>query len=344
MIWFDLDNSPHVPLFRPIFRELDWRSIPYLVTARDFAQTKDLLEYWKITHKLVGQHGGKNKLRKIINLYERSQQLIRSVRNGDVGLAVSHGSRTQLLAARRLGIQSVLMLDYEYTESFIFNYLATHLLMPKYIPDERLKSAGFNLRKVIRYEGFKEEIYLNDFLPDLSFRNSIGINAETILITIRPPSTTGNYHDPVSEDLFQTCLTYFSQFQNTHCLIVNRTSSELNIIPQPLRNRENITILPKAVDGLQLIWNSDIVISGGGTMNRESALLGVPTYSIFTGKRPYLDIYLSEQNRLTFVETPKQIHNIPVKKRAISDKYSPSNKNLFLVIAQLLLDLNAKYQ
>lgn len=342
MFWFDLDNSPHVPLFRPIFRELDRRSIPYMVTARDFAQTKELLEYWKIPHKLIGRHGGKNKLRKIINLFQRSQQLVRYIRESEVKLAVSHGSRTQLVAARRLGIKSVLMLDYEYTESLIFNYLATYLLMPKYIPDERLKSAGFNLKKVIRYEGFKEEIYLKDFRPDLSFRNSIGINAETILVTIRPPSTIGNYHDPLSENLFQSCLAYFSQHENTHCLIVNRTASELNIIPQNLRNRENISILPKAVDGLQLIWNSDIVISGGGTMNRESALLGVPTYSIFTGRRPYLDIYLSKQNRLTFIESTSQIQNISVTKRVISDKYFPSNKNLCSVITQILLDIKAK--
>jgi len=324
--------------------ELDRRSVPFTVTTRDFAQTKELLEYWKIPHKLVGQHGGKNKFRKILNLLQRSQQLVHSISDCDIKLAVSHGSRTQLVAAQRLGIKSVLMLDYEYTESFIFNYLATYLLMPKYIPDERLKSAGFNLKKIIRYEGFKEEIYLNDFQPDLSFRDSIGIDAKTILITIRPPSTIGNYHDPLSEDLFQSCLAYFSHHENTHCLIVNRTSSELNIIPQALRNLENITILPKAVDGLQLIWNSDIVISGGGTMNRESALLGVPTYSIFTGRRPYLDIYLSEQNRLTFVESPKQISNIPVKKRVISEKYSPLNKNLSSVVTQILLDIKTKYK
>jgi uncharacterized protein len=340
MIWFDLDNSPHVPLFRPIMSELDRRSAPYMVTGRDFAQTKDLLEYWEIPHKLIGQHGGKNKLRKIVNLFRRSQQLVRYIRDSNITLAVSHGSRTQLVAAHRLGIKSVLMADYEYTESHIFNYFATHLLMPKYIPDKRLQSAGFNLKKIIRYDGFKEEIYLKDFQPDLSFRNSLGIDAETILITIRPPSTIGNYHDPMSEELFKSCLAYFSKDENTYCLIVNRTKNESNIIPQNLRNRKNISILSKAVDGLQLIWNSDIVISGGGTMNRESALLGVPTYSIFTGRRPYLDIYLSEQNRLKFIESPDQVHNISVKKRSITDKYFPSNKNLFSSVTQILLDLN----
>ena len=343
MIWFDLDNSPHVPLFRPIFVELNKLEHPYLVTARDFAQTKELLAFWNVPHVLIGTHGGRSNISKIQNLIYRAFQLSHRVKAKGIKLAVSHGSRTQLVAAKMLGIPSVLMLDYEYTEARIFNTLATSLLIPAYIPDKRLVNAGFNLAKVIRYEGFKEEIYLKDFVPDLSLRKKLGIDDEKILVTIRPPSTISNYHDPLSEELFRNCLEFFSSNNKVHCLIVNRTFHELGLIPPHLHDRKNISMLTHPVDGLQLIWNSDLVVSGGGTMNRESALLGVPTYSIFTGKRPYMDIYLSEQNRLTFIDSASKIQTIPVKKRTMLNNIPPVNKELASSIAQLLLTLEKEY-
>ncbi len=340
MIWFDLDNSPHVPLFRPVFAELTKRSVPFLVTARDFAQTKSLLELWNIEATIIGHHGGKNKIKKVLNLFQRSQELIHFASGKKISLAVSHGSRTQVVAARLLGIPSVLMLDYEYTERRIFNTLATTLLMPALIPDERLKEAGFNLKKVIRYDGFKEELYLSDFIPDPTFRKSLKIEEEKILITLRPPAVSGNYHDEASESLYLKCLEYFSSFENVHCLVVRRTSSDT--LPHSLDGRKNISFLSQAVDGLQLIWNSDIVLSGGGTMNRESALLGVPTYSIFTGKRPYLDEYLSERKKLHFITSTNEIENIPMVKRSIPNHYKAENTMLTSTVTNLLIELLQK--
>jgi len=342
MFWFDLDNSPHVPLFRPVFGELRKRGYEYCVTARDFAQTEDLLKFWEIPHTMVGGHGGKSKLKKIFNLLQRSQELGKEVKGKEIAMAVSHGSRTQLVASWRLKIPSILMLDYEHTEARIFNILATYLLMPSYIPADILSRVGFNLKKIIRYNGFKEEIYLKDFVPNANFREEINIDAESILVTIRPPSTVGNYHDRGSEVLFQKCLEYFSSDDGAHCLVVNRTPSELDIIPPHLRSRHNISILPRPVDGLQLIWASDIVISGGGTMNRESALLGVPTFSIFTGATPFLDLYLQNSGKLFFIKDSNQIIDIPLKKRYIPSRYEPKNIELASQITDVIIDLSKK--
>ncbi len=342
MFWFDLDNSPHVPLFRPIFAELQKRNKAYFITARDFAQTKDLLTLWNISHALLGKHGGKGKLGKIVNLFQRAQALTRAVQGKPVNLAVSHGSRTQLVAAKRLGIPAVLMLDYEYTEARIFNTLASYLLMPAFIPERRLSETGFKLQKVVRYTGFKEEIYMHDFVPDAGFRKSLPIDPGTILITLRPPSLLGNYHDEKSEALFRACLDCFSAYKNTHCLIVNRTHAERKLLNNGLLEKKNISFLSRPVDGLQLLWASDIVVSGGGTMNREAALLGVPTYSIFTGRRPYLDEYLHEQGRLAFIDDVRQIENIPLAKRTANGSFQPSNRQLAAQITDLFVDLMQK--
>lgn len=339
MLWFDLDNSPHVPLFRPILAELGKRKVPCVVTARDFAQTKELLSLWGIPHTVIGAHGGGGRTQKVLNLLQRSAALKKAMHEAPIRLAVSHGSRTQVLASWRMGLPSLVMLDYEYTESRVFNYFGTRIAVPAAIPDRRLRDAGFNLKKVIRYDGFKEEIYLDDFVPTGGFRRQIGVAENSILVTMRPPSTTGNYHDPRSEELFRACLDRFSSYPGVHILVIQRTSAESSLIPDTLRAQGNVSVLPRAVDGLQLVWHSDIVVSGGGTMNRESALLGTPTFSIFTGRRPYLDEYLHSQGKLRFIENPEQVTSIPVVKRTIPSSFTCSNPGLASRISDLIISL-----
>lgn len=337
MIWFDLDNSPHVPLFIPVFTELQKRSMPFEVTARDFAQTLQLLKMWNIFHTQIGEHGGKNKVMKVLNLIKRSGQLKKFARAKGFKLAVSHGSRTQLLAASKLKIKSLLMLDYEYTESKIFNHYASKLLMPKFIPDQRLKEAGFNPDKVIRYNGFKEELYLNSFVPDPDFRKSINSSNESVLVVIRPPGMLGNYHNSRSEQLLTEAMNFFALHNNTDILIVSRSPKDKDFIKSNIKGT-NIRFLEKTVDGLQLVNCADIVLSGGGTMNRESALLGTKTFSIFTGKKPYLDEYLQTLGRLSFIESGKDIEQIKVERDISKSSYS-FNKEIVKEVTDIIQSL-----
>lgn len=340
MIWFDLDNSPHVPLFRPVFKELDKAGSEYIITARNFAQTIDLLKYWNIPHTPVGKHGGKSKIKKVANVLNRANQLKKFCKGKNISLAVSHGSRSQLVAAKLMKIPSMLMLDYEYTEAKIFNKLATNLLMPSFIPDARLKAAGFNLDKVIRYSGFKEELYLSTFVPDKDFRKKISVPGDSILVVFRPPGMTGNYHDVRSENLLINALEYVSSVKDATCLIVNRGETEKKYIMTKIKPADNIVFLKDAVDGLQLLYSADLAISGGGTMNRESALLGTKTYSIFTGRRPYLDEYLESMGRLKFINSKEEIHSIPVEKAGVKNIYN-FNPGLAKKICGLLIEYSA---
>ncbi len=339
MIWVDLDNTPHVPLFRPILIELERRNVQSFVTSRQHAQTEDLLQFWKIPHLTVGSHGGKNKIRKLANLARRSTQLISAAHGKPLRLAMSHGSRTHMVAAWWLRIPYLVMNDYEYSEMHIASLLATHLLFPSYIPESRLVDRGIPLRKVIRYEGYKEQVYLKDFVPDRDFRHSIDIPEDKVLVTMRPPSMSANYHDKRSERLFTEALSGFAGHDNTLCLIVNRAEAERRLVPENLLREGKVRFLERAVDGLQLLWSSDIVVSGGGTMNREAALMGVPTYSVFTGPRPAADELLQKEGRLTFVESPEQARSIAVNKRPAGTIYKPENTGLASWIADLIIDL-----
>lgn len=336
-IWIDLDNSPHVPLFRPVIEELERRNIECVITARDYAQTRNLLEFWGIPFKMIGKHGGKNKAKKVLNLFERAGELRKYIKGQGVELALSHGSRTQLVAAKTLGIKSVLMMDYEYTESRIFNYLSSFILVPEYIPDSRLESVNINAKKVLRYPGFKEQLYLGNFLPEPGFRNRLGIRDESILVTVRPPAMEGNYHDSMSEKILLRLLDRVSASTDCYPLIISRTDRDRRFLEENIKGKLNY--LEKAVDGLQLIWHSDIFISGGGTMNREAALLGVPTYSIFTGRKPYLDDYLKEKGRMIYIDSLEKIEFLDISKREIKESLENSNPGLVNKVVDTILSI-----
>jgi len=224
------------------------------------------------------------------------------------------------------------MLDYEYTESRIFNFFATLILMPAVIPDERLKSAGFNLRKVIRYNGLKEELYLRDFIPTLNIRSSLGVSTDKILVVLRPPGIVGNYHDNRSEILTVRLIHHLLLNNHVEIIVVARTKEDKSLIENYFGKK--VRFLSRTIDGPQLIWAADIFISGGGTMNREAALLGIPAFSVFTGKRPYVDEYLVSQHKLIFIDSVENIKNIPIVKR---NKYE--HKINFRNLAPEIIDI-----
>ncbi|MEN0060300.1 MAG: DUF354 domain-containing protein, partial [Bdellovibrio sp.] len=183
-VWFDLDNSPHVPLFTPVIEELENSGHQVTVTTRDYAQTLELLRKTNISFKEIGKYGGRNKFAKVFTLLERSYLLKRSIQDDQQkpDVAVSHGSRAQALAAKWLNIPKIVFFDYEGTEMHIFKRVAKTLSCPSSIPEEALVLAGLPLDKVVRYGGFKEELYLSRLKPDSSFLPSIGVPLDKKLV------------------------------------------------------------------------------------------------------------------------------------------------------------------
>ncbi|MFA7361203.1 MAG: DUF354 domain-containing protein [Candidatus Kapaibacterium sp.] len=339
MIWFDFDNSPHVQIFKPILKKLESYGINYQITARDFAQTLDLLKLYGMKYQEIGRYGGKSKISKIFNLHTRSRELVNFIKGQEILKAVNHGSRTQVIAAKRLGIKSIVMMDYEYTENRIFNYFSDYILLPEVIPERRLKDAGFNLKKVVRYGGLKEEIYLEDFKPAERFRDILKVSNNDLLVVIRPPSMTSNYHNATSENILLKILKILIGNKNTFVLIIPRTRTDKDFIESKLKLTDNIRFLDIPVDGLQLLYAADITISGGGTMNRESALLGTKTYSIFTGKKPFVDEFLEQRGLISFLNDDKDVEHMDFQ-HYNKNKIINKSSNLVTKITDLIINLN----
>lgn len=305
MIWVDLDNSPHVPFFRPIIESLRERNYEVLVTARDAYQVRELIDFYGVSAKIVGRHYGKHKVLKTLGTCGRALALTQVVRKRKPDLAICHGSRGLLLACTLLGIPSVALMDYEFGAELPF-VKPTWLMVPSVLSKNQM---GFR-SGVIKYPGLKEDVYLSTFQPDRTLRHRLGIAADDVLIMVRPPASEAHYHNPEGDKLFTEVLDRFAHNPGMRILLLprnKRQEAELHSVWAGHIASGNVLIPEHVEDGLNLIWNSDLVISGGGTMNREAAAMGVPVYSIFRGKIGAVDRYLADQGRLVLLESVEDV-------------------------------------
>ena len=328
-IWIDLDNSPHVPFFRPIIEQLEDRGYDVLVTARDCFQVCGLAEQLHVSCKPVGRHYGKHRIMKLIGLGIRSLQLLPSALRERPVLAVSHGSRSQLVAAKLLGIPTLQIADYEFAKIWAVvrpNWAMT----PAMIANDAIKLGG---DRILKYPGIKEDVYVPSFVPQDGIRKELGIAEKEVLVTMRPPASEAHYHSPDSDKMFKATIAFLGETSGVRMVVLPRTPKQGNEIttawPELYANRK-LLIPDHVVDGLNLIWHSDLVISGGGTMNREAAALGVPVYSIFRGTIGAVDKYLAADGRLVLLESPADIPTKLLVRPRIRNAHHSFNKQTTL--------------
>lgn len=305
-IWIDLENSPHVPFFRPIIEELKKLGLQTFLTARDCAQTRELADYFGMSYKLVGRHHGKQKIAKAVGLGLRMCQLTPAVCSEKPVLAVSHGSRSSTILSSILRVPSITILDYEFVNQTGSSSL-DWVMVPEVLPE---KVVRVRADRILRYPGIKEDVYVPCFRPDPTAIGKLGITGTDIVVTVRPPATNAHYHNPESERLLAAAIEFVSQQPTVKIVLLPRYPEQersLRASWSALFASGKMLIPEHVVDGLNLIWYSDLVMSGGGTMNREAAALGVPVYSIFRGKIGAIDQYLSDCGRLVLLESVEQI-------------------------------------
>lgn len=300
-IWIDLDNSPHVPFFHPIVNELHERGYQTMITVRDYAQTRELANLFHLDYQLIGRHYGKNKIMKIAGLIWRSLEMLPTVVRKKPAIALSHGARSQMLLAGVLHIPSVLIADYEHSRHLPF-LNPSMIIVPEVIPDSAIHLKTGRIRK---YPGIKEDVYISQFTPNPGILEELGLSKKDVIVTVRPPASEAHYHNPKSDELFESVVQYLCRKEGVRIVVLPRDKKQdrsLRSVWWKSFDEGKIIIPKRAVNGLDLIWCSDLVISGGGTMNREAAALGVPVYSIFCGQIGAVDRYLADHGRLVLLK------------------------------------------
>ena len=338
-IWIDLDNTPHVPFFEPIIEKLNERGFEVVLTARDAFQVCELADQKGLRYTKVGRHYGKNKLIKVLGLFYRALQLAPFALREKPALALSHGARSQIIISNLLRIPTVLMADYEFAQ-YLPLMRPTWEMVPEVIPDSSLYCARDRIRK---YPGIKEDVYVSRMRRDPDFLKGLGVTPDEMLITVRPPATEAHYHNPESETLFVEFMERACSQNSVRIVLLPRNNRQGEVIRKnwPRWFDGSRTIIPRvAVDGLNLLWHSDLVVSGGGTMNREAAALGVPVYSIFRGKIGAIDQHLEKQGRLVMIENAEDVAGkIKLLRRARNGHANGSNGNVLSVVINHIDDI-----
>ena len=336
-IWIDLANSPHVPFFRALIPEFVARGHQVEISARDFAQTVELATQAGMLPHVIGGHGGGKLTGKAGNLVGRAAALRKWARDRGFDLAVSHNSYAQISAAAALGMRSVTLMDYEHQPANHLAFrLASRVIVPRAFPSAELKKYGASLRKVARYDGLKEDVYLAEFTPGPKFAEvlrALGVAAEDVLVVARPPAHEALYHR-FENELFAQMLAHLSAHPRVKTVLLPRTDAqraeyETEKLPGIIMPRE-------ALDGANLVAAADLVVSAGGTMNREAAALGVPAASIYAGKWAAIDEQLVAEGRLKKIATRKDFQSLVVQKK--TSTAPRANKTTRAEVAKLILD------
>jgi len=315
-IWIDLANSPHVPFFRSLANEFVERKHEIVVTAREFAETVELAEAAGFAAQVIGGHGGGKLSGKAGNLVQRALALASWARGRNLDLAVSHNSYSQVLAARALSLRTVTLMDYEHQPANHLAFrLASRVIVPRTFPEAALSRFGAHPGKVRRYQGLKEDVYLADFQSDPEFENELsklGIFGEDILVTVRPPASEALYHR-FENELFDQLIQRLLATTSVKVVLLPRNNSQRLAYSRTLGS--GLILPPGPIDGANLIAHSDLVVSAGGTMNREAAALGIPAASVYLGEWSALDQELVEEGRMRKLSTAEDVRNLPIQKK-----------------------------
>ncbi|HST25866.1 MAG TPA: DUF354 domain-containing protein [Gaiellaceae bacterium] len=305
-VWVDITNSPHVLVFRPLIRLLRERGAEVDVTAREYAQTLELLALHGIEPTVVGHHGGASTLGKARAMADRLRALHRFARGREYDVALAHGSYDLTLTARRLGIPSATTFDYEFAwlQHQLGCRAARRVLVPEAIPPERLRRYGVGPRKLRRYPGLKEDYYLADLEPDPSVLDELGVDRSRVVVVLRPPPDVSLYHRHANP-LFPETLRALGVRDDVHAVVLPRVETQRDFV----RSLElpSVIVPDHVVDAQSLIAFADLVVSAGGTMNREAVSLGVPVYTVFGGRRGAVDELLIREGRLRPLNDPAAI-------------------------------------
>jgi predicted glycosyltransferase len=302
LVWVDCTAAAHPLVLRPLIERFEADGHEVFITAREYGQTVGILDRLGMEYTVVGEHGGGSKLGKVRALGERSARLARVVWKRRPQLALAHGSVDLALVSACFRVPSVQMQDYEFAQlqRQIAFRLARRVLVPEAIPLDRMAKLGVKGEKLVRYPGLKEEYYLAGFEPDPAVLGELGLDREKVLVVVRPPPETSEYH--ARNDLYGKTIDRLAAAPEAQAVVIPRTSAQGEAVRA--LGATNLIVPERAIDAQSLIAYADLVVSAGGTMNREAVALGTPVFTTFTGRMGGVDEALIAEGRLGVLEDP----------------------------------------
>ena len=306
-IWVDLTNTAHVLVLRPLVELLEGDGHEVELTARPLSHTLELLDDWGHPYTALGHYGGVSRAGKARAAAGRVVDMLRFGCGRGFHSALAHGSTDLPMACRALRVPNSTMFDYEWAtlQHNVNCRLANRVLMPDAIPAERVARYGARPPKLIRYPGLKEEYYMADFKPDAAVLEQLGVDRELPLCVVRTAPSYALYLGGSENPLLPRLLSHVVEAEGAQAVVLARTPEQREDIRA--LGLERVIVPDRAVDGRSLVAFADALVSAGGTMNREAAVLGTPVWSIFEGKMGAVDELLAREGRLRFLKDPQEV-------------------------------------
>lgn len=335
-IWIDLATGPQVLFYVPIIGELQRRGNTVLVTTRQFTETVSLADRHGLTHTVIGSHGGSSMTGKFSAIIKRSTRLIKFARKQMVDLALG-SSYSQALVAPLVKIPLVVCGDYEGNPAnHLACRIARRIIVPNAFHKPNLYKFGATPDKIFSYNGLKENVYLSAFSPEADFLTKLGIPKDKVVVTMRPPSEVSSYHR-FKNPLFDELLDWVADNPHTLIILLPRGSDQRQ--KYSAMRSPNILIPADVLDGPNLVYHSDLVISAGGTMNREATVLGTPVYSLFLGELGSVDKSLIEAGKMTQIMTSADFSSVHLQKKPKpTGNWKTSGLDLVNEVTDLILE------
>ena len=296
-IWIDLINTSHPVFFKSLIGELD-RAHQVCLTARDRSETVALARELGMTPRVIGTDFS-NRAVKAANHALRTLALFARAPRFDVALAF--GGSTSVAVARARAKPSVVFHDNDliFTRATRAGTLETkvmaradHIIIPAAFPAQVLLNRGARRKSIHQFEGYKEDVYIADYRPDPGFPARLPF---TDFVVLRPEALFAAYVSETSSIVPELIKALVAG--RTNVVYLPRIKADLSHI-ETLRGSSHLFVPQQALNGLDLCWYSQAVLTGSGTFAREAACLGTTAVSFFPERLLAVDQRLVDEGRM----------------------------------------------
>jgi predicted glycosyltransferase len=307
-VWVDFTNTAHVLVLRPLVERLEAAGHEVELTARPLSHTVELLEDWGRPYTVLGEYGGASRAAKARAAAQRAPAMVRFGRGRRFDAALAHGSTDLPIACRVLRIPNSTMFDYEWAalQHHLNCRLANRVCIPDAIPAERVARYGARGKKLVRYPGLKEEYYMSGFRADRRVLAQLGIeDDDEVLCVVRTAPSYALYLGGSENPLLPRLLARLGESDGVRTVVLTRNAEQADAVRE--LGYDRLVVPPRAVDGRSLVALADVLVSAGGTMNREAAFLGTPVWSMFEGRLGAIDEQLAAEGKLNLLSDPEDV-------------------------------------
>lgn len=299
-VWFDITNTPHVHFLLAIQKTLGEEITGYLFTTRDFSETVDLLRNRLPDNNLIilNTKYGKSYLSKLVSIITRLKRISEQKMNYD--LSISCGSEAAIWYSRLKGKRTIAFGDNDTARQWTYGRFVDYSFFPAAIDRNILERQGLK-NKLYQYHGLKEDIYISYFKPDKRFKSRIPFNE---YIVVRPENVHANYLRNSTVKSITPSLLRILANRGYKVIYLPRYTEDISYAD----GLDNIFIPNSPINGLDLCYHSNAVITGAGTLAREAACLEVPAFSFYAGKELLaVDKQLINDNKIYYSRDPNDI-------------------------------------